>query len=165
MKSPLTQTQAWVPAKTLNARQVSLLLGFDPSKTDPELLPQASEEGVWTPEQIRQAVDESEVMEYDGSQEELELQDYLTVNQVAALHSPPITSKTWDSYVRRTRKRIEQNLLSSNPAPLPAVHYSGHPLWHPAQIRDYLRNRTGPGNHISGAARTAYRGGRVPTRR
>ncbi len=157
----------WNTEELLNVRQISYLLGRNPRRFVSEyqqegLLPEPATysdlEPLWEPEQIGPLILESDA----ASKERINLVDteLLTTKQIGALHVPPVQAGTFDSYVRRSQRREAAGLDSVNPAPLPDKKIFAKPLWHPSTIRAYLRGRTGPGNHITGDKRRAYKGGR-----
>jgi hypothetical protein len=157
-------TYNWTEHELLSTRQVAILLGYDPvSFADQEFewMPEPEEgTNLYRPEDFGKLIKESTANEKASVR--IQSDELLVIKQIAAMHSPPVAPNTFDFYFRLAKKRADKGLQSTNPAPQPDEYLAGRPVWHPAPVRDYLRNRPGPGNHITGTKRHAYRGGRVP---
>jgi len=117
---------------------------------------------LWDPDQVREMMATVE----KGTSKEVpvwEDSDLLRTKVVAALHNPPIQLRSFSANLARKRRREEAGLPVDGGPPEPHVFLLGHPLWTPDQIRDFLENRPGPGNHKTKAeGRRGYTGGRPP---
>lgn len=166
MRAPVT----WEAEDLLNLRQVSVLLrrrleavkeSIEKNGTIEHVtIPQAVN-GLWTPDEVREIFwnvpQGTATRTYAWSDEEM-----LRPKQIAALHNPPITPRTFSFYARRADLRREQGLPTTGLCPSSDRIVFKHPLWAPETIRDYLLSRPGPGYHVSGDERRGYRGGRKP---
>lgn len=163
---------SWRPEDLMDIRQLAVFLHLKPRTLRDTwngregVLPpaQTTEDGqpLWTPDQVREMIATVE----KGSSKEVpvwEDADLLRTKVVAALHNPPIQLRSFSANLARKRRREEVGLPVDGGPPEPHLFLYGHPLWTPEQIRDFLENRPGPGNHKTKAeGRRGYTGGRPP---
>jgi hypothetical protein len=150
-------------------KQLAVLLGLrdrtlaDTWRTRPGILTpeEDAEVPLWSAEQVREMIHTLPVGD-SRTPPNWRDDELLTINQVSALHNPPIKAKTYGNYVRRTLQRQVDGHDVSKLAPLPDKVILGHPLWKPEHIRDYLHNRPGPAYFMPGDSTNRYRGGRKP---
>lgn len=87
----------------------------------------------------------------------------LTAKMCAELHPSPIKLRSFFANLARKRSREKLGFEVEGGVPEPDRRVLGHPVWAPETLRDYLKNRPGPGNHkTKEQGRSGYTGGRVP---